>query len=204
MTPATRTDRPTDLAAALRAATAELVAERGPTGFSLREVARRAGVSHAAPAHHYGDSKGLLTAVATEGFATLSANFDDAVAGIDDPVERLNAMGKAYVGTAVNNRGHFGIMCNNELVDKNDPEFVAVASAAYEHLHGVIRDIRDAYNPELDVDAAATMTWSAVHGLAALTDNLVDVAERTDTAIGTLDEIIDQFTDLMMNGYAAR
>jgi AcrR family transcriptional regulator len=196
--------RHADLPATLRAATAELVAERGATGFSLREVARRAGVSHAAPAHHFGDSKGLLTAVATEGFATLNANFDAAVHDLTDPVERLTAMGKAYVGTAVTNRGHFGIMCNNELIDNADPEFAAVASGAYERLLGVIREIRDAHNPDLDVDAAATMTWAAVHGLATLADSLADVAEKTATSTGPLDQIIEQFTQLMMQGYAAR
>ena len=53
-----------NLPAVLREVTAELVSERGPAGFSLREVARRAGVSHAAPAHHFGDTRGLLTSLA--------------------------------------------------------------------------------------------------------------------------------------------
>ena len=66
-----------DLPAALRAATAQLVAEKGPSGFSLREVARRAGVSHAAPAHHFGDAEGMLTSVAAEGFATLADAMED-------------------------------------------------------------------------------------------------------------------------------
>ena len=189
---------------ALRAATAQLVSERGPTGFSLREVARRAGVSHAAPAHHFGDARGLLTSVAAEGFATLCTNFDIAVAGIDDPVERLTAMGKAYVHTAVENSGHFGVMCNDELVDGDDPAFVDASSGAYERLLAVIRDIRDAHNPDLDVDAAATMTWSAVHGLATLSPNLDDVAAKTDTATSPLDELIEKFTEFMMHGYAAR
>ncbi len=197
----TRTDA---LPAALRAATAQLIAERGPTGFSLREVARRAGVSHAAPAHHFGDARGLLTSVATEGFATLSANFDDAVADLDDPVERLTAMGKAYVRTAVENPGHFGVMCTGELVDGDDPEFVAVSSGAYERLLDVIREIRDAHNPDLDVDSAATMTFSAIHGLAVLAPTLDDLALKTGTATEPLDRLVEQFTGFMMHGYAAR
>ena len=68
-----------DLPAALRAATAQLVSEKGPSGFSLREVARRAGVSHAAPAHHFGDAEGMLTSVAAEGFAKLA---DELVSGV--------------------------------------------------------------------------------------------------------------------------
>ncbi len=200
-------DLPTALRAAaveLVAAAVELVAERGPTGFSLREVARRAGVSHAAPAHHFGSSKGLLTSVATEGFQTLVDAFDQAVEGIDDPIEQLTAMGKAYVNTAINHPGHFGVMCNEELVDNTDEEFVAVAGGAYLRLVGLIAEISEALNPDLDIDAAATMTWSAVHGLAVLSGGLEDVARNTDTTTGPLDELVEKFTEMMINGYAAR
>ena len=204
MSMATRTFHHGDLPAALRAATVELIAERGPTGFSLREVARRAGVSHAAPAHHFGSSKGLLTSVATEGFATLCAAFDDAVAGLDDPVERLNAMGKAYVGTALNNPGHFGVMCNEELVDTSNEALTEVSMGAYQRLLDGITAIRDAHNPDLDIHAAATMTWSAVHGYATLHATLPEVAEKNDAVLATVDEAIDSFTQMMMNGYRAR
>lgn len=193
-----------DLPSALRSATAELVAERGPTGFSLREVARRAGVSHAAPAHHFGGSKGLLTSVAAEGFATLAERFEGAVDGIDDPADRLTALGKAYVNHALENPGHFGVMCNNELVDQDDPEFIVASVAAYQHLLDSMILIRESLNPDLDVDAAATMSWSAVHGLAALSPGLADVALKTGTKTGPLDELVEQFTSMMISGYAAR
>ncbi len=193
-----------DLPTALRAAAAELVAERGPTGFSLREVARRAGVSHGAPAHHFGTSKGLLTSVATEGFQTLNEAFDQAINGIDDPTERLTAMGQAYVRTAVEQPGHFGVMCSDELVDPDDPTLTEVASRAYLQLVGVVTELRDALNPDLDVDAAATMTWSAVHGLAALSPNLDDVADKTGTTVAGLDHMVEKFAEFMVYGYAAR
>ncbi len=189
-----------DLPSALRAATAELVAERGPSGFSLREVARRAGVSHAAPAHHFGDSKGLLTAVAADGFGQLNTAFAAAGEGVDDPIERLNAMGKAYVRTAFDFPGHFGVMCSGDLIDHDNETFSHNAERAYETLLQAIRDVRDAVNPNLDVDAAATLTWSMVHGFAVLSlgaDNKVDGIEH-------LDHRIDQFTQLLINGYAAR
>ena len=193
-----------DLPAALRAATAELIAERGPTGFSLREVARRAGVSHAAPAHHFGDSRGLLTSVATEGFVQLNIAFAEAVEGLTDPVERLNACGKAYVSTAVNYPGHFGVMCADEIINNDEPEFVEASVGAYLHLLGIMADIRDALNPELDIEAAATMTWSAVHGLATLAPGLDSVAEMTETKTAPLHDLIDQFTVMMISGFAAR
>ncbi len=193
-----------DLPTALRAAAAELVAERGPTGFSLREVARRAGVSHGAPAHHFGTSKGLLTSVSAEGFQTLGESFDEAIHGVDDPVERLTAMGKAYVRTAVDYPGHFGVMCNDELIDTDDEAFTEIASRAYLQAVDLIIELRDTLNPDLDVDAAATMTWSAVHGLAALSPNLDDVADKTGTTVAGLDHMVEKFAEFMVYGYAAR
>lgn len=193
-----------DLPTALREATAELIAERGATGFSLREVARRAGVSHAAPAHHFGDSRGLLTSVATEGFEQLNRAFERTLEGVEGPIERLNACGKAYVSTAVDYPGHFGVMCADDLIDRDDPAFVSASVGAYEHLLAVLEDIRDLMNPDLDVEAAATMTWSAVHGLAVLSSGLQDVAEKTDTKTAPLHELIDQFTAMLISGFAAR
>jgi len=193
-----------DLPSALRAATAELIAECGPTGFSLREVARRAGVSHAAPAHHFGDSKGLLTSVATEGFIQLNDAFEAAIDGLDDPIDRLTACGKAYVSTAVNYPGHFGVMCSDELINNDDPDFITAGVGAYEHLLAVITDLRDSINPELDVEAAATMTWSAVHGLAVLSGGLQNLADNTDTKTAPLHDLIEQFTSMLISGFAAR
>lgn len=193
-----------DLPAALRSATAELVAERGPTGFSLREVARRAGVSHAAPAHHFGDSQGLITAVAAEGFSQLADAFVEVVEGLTDPVERLTEMGKAYVRHAIDNPGHFGVMCATDVVNSDDPAFAEASLSAYQALLDALGHLRDEINPDLDVDAAATMTWSAVHGLAVLSPYLADVADKSNTSTGPLDELVEQFTGLMLSGYRAR
>ncbi|MDH3300713.1 MAG: TetR/AcrR family transcriptional regulator [Acidimicrobiia bacterium] len=193
-----------DLPAALRAATVELVAERGPVGFSLREVARRAGVSHAAPAHHFGDSKGLLTAVAIEGFQDLCRAFESAVAGTDDPVDRMTAMGKAYVGVAVNQIGHFAVMWTDELVDTTNPELVEASARAYGYLESIVTAIAEEHNPELDVDAASILTWSAVHGLAMLHCK-TGTGEEPARSVGyDLDLRVQQFTDLLMAGFAKR
>lgn len=193
-----------DLPAALRAATVELVAERGPVGFSLREVARRAGVSHAAPAHHFGGSKGLLTAVAIEGFQDLCLAFESAVAGIDDPVERLTAMGKAYVGVAVNQIGHFAVMWTDELVDTSNADFVEVSGRAYGYLENIVSAIAEEHNPDLDIDAASILTWSAVHGLAMLHCKTGD-GEKPARSVGfDLDLRVEQFTTLLMEGFVKR
>ena len=193
-----------DLPAALRAATVELVAERGPTGFSLREVARRAGVSHAAPAHHFGDSEGLLTAVSTEGFETLCAAFADAVEGVENARERLRRLGQAYVRTAIDHPGHYGVMVTDSLTDDDDPAHVAAGSRAYEYLSSTVEMIRDQMNPELDVDAAATLCWSAMHGLVGLSPKLDHVAETTGTGTSPLIDLVDRFTAMMIDGMSAR
>jgi len=186
-----------DLPAALRAATAELITEKGPTGFSLREVARRAGVSHAAPAHHFGDSKGLLTSVAAEGFHTLVSAFN-ALQDIADPIQRLTAMGKAYVRVALENPGHFGVMCSHELVDGDDEEFCEIAGRAFEILVETVSEIAQKHNPNLNIEAAATWVWSGVHGLAVLLPGFDNLDEKAGT--NNVDLLIDQFTDLNMNG----
>ena len=83
-----------DLDRTLKDAAVDLIGELGPAGFSLREVARRAGVSHAAPAHHFGDSRGLLTAIAIEAFETLDRAITTAIADCIDPRERFVLMAR--------------------------------------------------------------------------------------------------------------
>ena len=75
---------------------------------------------------------------------------------------------------------------------------------AYQRLLEAIRAIRDMHNPELDVDAAATMTWSAVHGFASLQSSLSGVARKSEATLRTVDETLNSFTSMMMNGYRAR
>lgn len=193
-----------ELPAALRAATAELVAERGPVGFSLREVARRAGVSHAAPAHHFGDSTGLLTSVAIEGFTQLCAAFEAASAGVVDPVERLTALGKAYVDVATNHVGHFAVMWSDDLVDKENPELLDAAARAYGFLEETITAIAADHNPDLDIDAASTLAWSSVHGLAML--NCKTGGGGPTSAQSTAVDLhtrVEQFTGFYMGGFVA-
>ena len=97
MTSATHPYHHGDLPNALRKAAAEVIEERGLGDFSLREVARRAGVSHTAPAHHFGDVRGLLTSLAEEGMRQLHDVTAAAAASTDDPVERLSAISAALI-----------------------------------------------------------------------------------------------------------
>jgi len=193
-----------DLPAALRAATAELVTERGPTGFSLREVARRAGVSHAAPAHHFGDAKGLLTSVAIEGFQKLADALTEATEGIDDAALRLTACGRAYVRTAQAFPGHFGVIFQEDMVDPTNQEWLEAGLSAYMVLYETISVVRDQLNPSLDVDTAATLSWAAMQGLVVLASKLTVVAKSTGAEVVPLDDLIERFTRITIEGMRAR
>src|SRR5947207_2091303 len=99
------------------------IEESGPAGWSLRELARRAGVSHAAPAHHFGDKTGLLTAIAVEGY-TLFADTLERTA--DDFLDT----GLAYVRFAIDHKAYFEVMFRPELYRADDPEVIAAAERA--------------------------------------------------------------------------
>lgn len=194
-----------DLPRALKDATAELVAERGPAGFSLREVARRAGVSHAAPSHHFGDATGLLTAVAVEGFQALAAALAQARAANPDPVECLAAQGRAYVELSISHPGHCAVLSRSDLVDSHSPDYAEAGDRAYGELEQTVRDIADLHNPELDVSLASRLCWSAMQGLVELYDTMRLKAQLHDEpTIPDIAEMADRFSRLMAKGFINR
>lgn len=151
-----------DLRRALFDALAEAVLEAGPSGASLRQLARRAGVSHAAPAHHFGDKRGLLTAFAAEGHRLLAAALDDAArrSGGD-----FAEVGVAYVRFALAHRAHFEVMFRPDLLDREDHDLVAAAGRTSQWLQqGVADDAAGA----LAGPAGLVAPWALVHGLATL------------------------------------
>jgi len=195
-----------DLPTALRAAAVELISEAGPGGFSLREVARRAGVSHSAPAHHFGDTKGLLTSVATEGYELLTDNMRAATSGTDSARDRLIAMGTSYLATALQNPGHYGVMIGHDYTDEDDMELLTASVAAYDVLLTFMHSLRDEYNPKLDdvsVEKSATLVWSTVHGMVDLAPILGHVAEATETTNSELQDLVERFADMVIAAMSA-
>lgn len=148
-----------DLRRTLLAAAVDVIGESGPAALSLRDLARRAGVSHAAPAHHFGDKAGLLTALAVEGFDLLADTLDRAG---DDLLD----LGVAYVRFAVDHRAHFEVMFRPELYRADAPEVVAARSRAGAALRGGVSALAAPASAEPDRDALAA--WSIVHGFATL------------------------------------
>ncbi len=143
-----------DLRRALLDSALDAVAEHGPAGLSLRDVARRAGVSHAAPAHHFGDKAGLLTALAAEGWVLLA---DALTASGTD----FRGQGVAYVVFATGHPAHFAVMRAPGLTRDDDPAL----AAARERADAALRTGAGAE----DADPVTPLAgWALVHGLSAL------------------------------------
>lgn len=138
------------------------IAADGPAALSLRALARRIGISHAALVHHFADKAGLLTAVAAEGFALLAAD----LRATEERTGSYREMGVAYVHFAVTHRAHFAVMFRPELYHAGDPAVVAAGTATEELLYGPAERLSEdrAVNP-LEAGVAA---WALVHGLATL------------------------------------
>ena len=157
-------DRPSyhhgDLRAAILAEAARLVAERGADGVSLRKLARSAGVSHAAPAHHFTDRRGLFTALATQGFRLLTEALIDARGHFTDAA-------LAYVRFAIEHPGHYRVMFDKSLLDAADTELAAAEAAAGAELTRGVATLRDP-NARSDPAAAQLAAWSLVHGFSML------------------------------------
>ena len=152
-----------------------LLSERGPDGFTLREVARRAGVSHAAPYHHFADRGALVRGIVAESFDLLGSALAKAASDAGaDPFDRLVAMGLAYVEFALDHPQRYRLMFRTELSRSSDPDLPTEADAAgggaFATLMAAIQDAADQglLREGTDAGGAAVTAWSSVHGLASL------------------------------------
>lgn len=155
---------------ALIEAAEAVIAERGLDRFSLRETARRAGVSPAAPAHHFKDARGLLTAIAAQAFADLADALEaaQAAAGTDREA-RVKAQGGAYVAFALDRPARFDLMWRKALLDNDDPVLSEAGSRAWQALDSATRGPGAPHSGPLDPALApSTAAWSTVHGFARL------------------------------------
>lgn len=176
-----------DLRAACLSAAMELLEEGGETALSLRAVARRAGVSPAAPYRHYADREALVSAVAGLGYRELAERLAAAHPSPSTP-EQLTSVAVAYVQFALERPALFRIMFGEPCDRDNDERTAATAAVAL-----YLRQIVGRVFPEADVEAMATATWALVHGLAFLhLDGKLDsstpsaVADRVTSAIEAL------------------
>lgn len=135
----------------------------GAARISMREIARRAGVSHAAPAHHFGDKRGIFTAIAIEGFDLLRS---DSERYLDQPNALLHG-GLAYIGFGARHPAHFEVMFRPDLYDTEDPDLQAARIKSFEVLYRAV-ELALGTSESDKVMGTSIAAWSAVHGFAAL------------------------------------
>lgn len=147
-----------------------LIGEVGPRAFTLREVARRAGVSHNAPYRHFVSRDELLTAVAVEGFDRLTAQMEETMAGGKSPLERLELCGCGYVEFALRWPNHLQVMFDLPLKGRScDVGDEPIGANCFQ----VLLDSITAAQANGDLTAGdplpmAWTAWSLVHGIAKL------------------------------------
>lgn len=178
-----------DLRDALLAAATEMLAETGPRGLSLREAARRAGVSTGAPYRHFKDKDALLAALATRGFLGLNAALEAVEKAHPElsAIERLRALGVAYVGFAVAQPALFRLMFG-ELAPPaaESPELDEAIRLAGAHLPAAAEAARRAGRlGAFKAEDVTLLAWSVVHGVASLSlDGHLGAFQRPGEALG--------------------
>jgi AcrR family transcriptional regulator len=158
-----------NLRKALLDAALALFAERGRFDFTMRELARAAGVTHNAPYRHFADREALLDALAADGFVELRARSLAAMEGEKDPRERVGKLGEVYVRFALAQPHHFRLMFMRPIAEASG-ELAAPAHASFAVLEDAIRDAADLglLREGLDMRDVVVSAWSLVHGLASL------------------------------------
>jgi AcrR family transcriptional regulator len=189
-----------NLRQALLDAGIEVLSERGLDALSLREVARRAGVSQAAPYHHFADKAALLSAIAEQGYQELAAAL---TAGADraggNALERFQGMGIAYVRFAVERTAMFRLLFRPELLAAASPEGAFAATAAYRVLEDGLENAIAEGSVTGNRDDIALAAWCVVHGAATLyVDGPLGAGSRS------AEEIADAVTVALGLGFIPR
>jgi AcrR family transcriptional regulator len=157
-----------NLREALIAAARDLLAERGPEGFTLIDAARSAGVSPAAPYRHFRDKEALLAAVAVEGFRDFGQRQAGALKGAADPISAFRAMGLAYLAFAREEPGAYAAMFMARHGAPPSGGEVADDTGFAMLMQGLKRTIGDPPPPGLDPMKLACQVWALSHGVAML------------------------------------
>lgn len=158
------------LRGALVAAGTAMLEEAGLEALSLRGIAARVGVSHTAPKNHFDGLRGLLSAIAAEGFRRHAAAMTGGVTEDASPAKRYRTACEGYVGFARAEPEVFRLMFSPPRLDYDDPDLKAAAQSSYAVLAKVAAGV--GWTPADGSDPSATQTeamlWSFVHGYATL------------------------------------
>ena len=183
-----------NLKSVLARAALKLVGETGLGAFTLREVARRAGVSHNAPYRHFKKKEDVFAALASEGFLQLNDRLREALNLELDPAARLRGASRAYLHFAFENPARFAVMFHANFDRQAYEEYVS----AYTESLRLLSQLIEACG-ELGAESAETageLVWSGVHGIAEL--GLAQRLRGGDES--DLEHLVDSAIDSLLNG----
>ncbi|MGW4377084.1 TetR/AcrR family transcriptional regulator [Streptomyces albidoflavus] len=204
-----------DLRERLVDAGVELVLEGGTASVGLREIARRAGVSHGAPRRYFPTHRALLSAIARRGFEELGVRAAAAVDGTAGAREELAALARAYLAFALERRGMFELMFRHELLDGGRQEEAPDGPRLREATLPLLRHVTDLVArcrgdaPEPSATVTATALWANLHGIAQLWSwgslqlALGEPGEPGGSGAGSPDRLVEAALDAHL-GPAAR
>lgn len=163
--PQAKSEVPADVRRAVLNAALQIIAEEGPDAVSMREVARRAGVSHQAPYHYFGDRAGIFAAISEEGFTQFAQAFESSLQSRDPLVDCLHT----YVLFAIEHKGHYRVMFRQDICGVPTHEHTR---AAADRAFLALLDLANLVDPNNSQSAhplvLPTTLWAHAHGLATL------------------------------------
>ncbi|AGS72879.1 TetR/AcrR family transcriptional regulator [Streptomyces collinus] len=183
-----RAESDTGLRARLVDVGVELVAAEGVRALTLREIARRAGVSHGAPRRHFPTHRELLSAIAHRGFTDLGERIGRSAPGATDPRRRLTELARIYLEFASDNPGMYELMFRHDLLDSGGSGLRETSLP----LFGVLADLVGRVRPETDARRVAGALWANLHGIAQLWRwNSLQLATGDQESGPLLDTVLD-------------
>ncbi len=195
-----------DLRQALVDAAVQVVAEGKIGSLSMRDIARRVGVSNAAPYHHFKGKVELLSAVAAEGFRLMNAEMERQIAGAgDDPRTRMDALGRGYVKFAVAHPAHYRVMFRSDLGEVADGgEHEVEGEACFGRLMSMSAERIGKPLGDPETRKLAVMCWTTVHGLASLWNDGALSAKFEDAGLDHLIDTVNAHLQVLADNADAR
>lgn len=159
-----------NLAETLKSLALKRLEESNESDFTIREIARDAGVSHAAAYRHFQSRRDLLAEISKDGFLKITESFSEAEAiSSEDPFDRLHQIGLAYISFCMNNPGYYRAMWHTDLGPISDlQELQEVGKNSFLKLWDTIERCKSAKGSDFEVRDMATASWSVVHGFSVL------------------------------------
>ena len=159
-----------NLREAILATSLHVIGERGIENFSIREVAKKIGVTHQAPYRHFKDKATLLAALAQDGYEKLYIEMNKATEGALDPLNQLHKLAESYLLWAFNTPDHFRLMFSHNAPDFSTSEDLQIAAKNISALvtHIIIRNQKANIIRDNRTESIARQFWAAVHGISIL------------------------------------